>query len=316
MAASEDPSHSNDRILASLKNRFTQAYLEFLSYQLERLNAFNTLFQSERPLLHMLKPKVESLIKSIACDFMKIDIVKANKLNPTDVSQHVPLSETYVGLGATAPLHEIAGRANKEGIDKFPSKNFLIESILQIQSRFDIDAPVHEIVQRLLPSNAAALRITFIKKHLSEIAILKRYHRPRKLDMEWRQHALEPKAKPDLHWDEYWLNIRDITTPTGEAKYPVLMEFVGILASLPFSNASVERIFSQFKLVKTDQKNSLKSTSLVSLLQAKMRMKNEHQTAASLRVDKGMLELAVKMKSCATDDETKELRKELLSKLS
>ena len=62
----------------------------------------------------------------------------------------------------------------------------------------------------------------------------------------------EPKAKPELHWDECSLNIRDTTTPTGEAKYPVLMEFVGFW--LLFSNASVERIFGQLKLVKTDQK--------------------------------------------------------------
>ena len=135
--------------------------------------------------------------------------------------------------------------------------------------------------------------------HLSEITVayLKDTMDLDKLDMEWRQHALEPRAKPDLHWDEYWLNIRNTTTPTSEAKYPVLMKFVGILASLPFSNASVERIFSKLKLVKTDQRNSLKSTSLVASLHAKMRMKNEQQTAASLRVHKGMLELAAKMKS-------------------
>ena len=52
-------------------------------------------------------------------------------------------------------------------------------------------------------------------------------------------------------------------TPTGEDKYPVLMAFVSILASSPFSNPSVEKLFSQFKLVKPDQRNSLKSTSLV-----------------------------------------------------
>ena len=49
---------------------------------------------------------------------MKIDIVKAtppNKLNPTDVSQHVPLSETYVGLGTTAILFTklLAGQPKK-----------------------------------------------------------------------------------------------------------------------------------------------------------------------------------------------------------
>ena len=107
LTANEDPSQSNDGVLTSLQNRFTRAYLEFLSYQLERLNAFNRLFQSERPLLHMLKLKVESLIKSIVCDFMKIDIVMANKLNPTDVSQHVPLCGAHVELGATATLHEV-----------------------------------------------------------------------------------------------------------------------------------------------------------------------------------------------------------------
>ena len=107
LKANEDPSQSNDGVLTSLQNRFTRAYLEFLSYQLERLNAFNRLFQSERPLLHMLKLKEESLIKSIVCDFMKIDIVMANKLNPTDVSQHVPLCGAHVELGATATLHEI-----------------------------------------------------------------------------------------------------------------------------------------------------------------------------------------------------------------
>lgn len=97
MTANQDPSHSNDRILASLQNRFIQADLEFLSYQLERLNAFNRLFQSERPLLHMLKPEVESLIKSIASDFMKIDHVKLTQpkiLDPSNVEQHVPLRQT------------------------------------------------------------------------------------------------------------------------------------------------------------------------------------------------------------------------------
>ena len=76
------------------------------------------------------------------------------------------------------------------------------------------------------------------------------------LDMEWRQHAFENNAKPDLQWSEYWLNIRDAKTSSGELKYQVLIRFVSILASLPFSNVSVERIFSQLKLIKIDQKNS------------------------------------------------------------
>ncbi len=81
LTTNDDPSHTNDCILASLQNRFTQAYLKFLSFQLERLNAFNRLFQSEGPLLHMLKPETEGFIRSIACDFMKIEVVKSTQPN-------------------------------------------------------------------------------------------------------------------------------------------------------------------------------------------------------------------------------------------
>ncbi|XP_028396907.1 uncharacterized protein LOC114520771 [Dendronephthya gigantea] len=89
LVASDDPSNTNDRILASLRNRFVQAYLEFLSFQLERFNGFNRLFQSEFPLLHSLKPEVEKLIKEIASDFMDIPTVKtmqADQIDPTTLN--------------------------------------------------------------------------------------------------------------------------------------------------------------------------------------------------------------------------------------
>ena len=134
------------------------------------------------------------------------------------------------------------------------------------------------------------------------------------LDMEWRQHVFEENAKPDHQWGEYWLNIRDAKTSSGEPKYQALIRFVSILASLPSSNVSVERLFSQLKMIKTDQTNSLKSSSLVSLLQAKIGMKNHHVNAATLTTQE-MLHLVANMKANATDEETKKLRKEFLSKL-
>jgi hypothetical protein len=133
--------------------------------------------------------------------------------------------------------------------------------------------------------------------------------------MEWRLHALEDKTNADLHWDEYWIAIRDAKTPTGDPRYPNLVHFVAILSSLPFTNAAVERVFSQLKLVKTDHRNSLKSMSLVSLLQSKTSLKNHHVTAASLKPSQNLLQLAADMRSNATDEQVKELRKEFLKKI-
>ena len=88
--------------------------------------------------------------------------------------------------------------------------------------------------------------------------------------MEWRQEAFKEKSSADLQWCNYWNMVQDCEMTTGVSKYPNLMKFVGILALLPFPNATYERIFSQLKLVKTDHRSNLKSTSLTSLLRSKM----------------------------------------------
>ena len=93
---------------------------------------------------------------------------------------------------------------------------------------------------------------------------------------------------------------------------PNLIKFFATLSSLPFSNAAVERVFSQLKLVKTDHRNSLKSMSLVSLLQRKLSLKNQGVTAASPQPNKELLKLARDAKSDATDEQVKGLRKEFL----
>lgn len=119
MVANEDPTHGNDRILKSLNNKFTLAYLEFLSYQLQRLNAFNRLFQSERPCLHNRKGEIEGLIKSIASDFLDVQYIKttaAKSIDPTTDKHHVPLNQVYLGLAASATMQEIEAGARNEDV--------------------------------------------------------------------------------------------------------------------------------------------------------------------------------------------------------
>ena len=161
LTGNSDPTHSNDRVIKSLHNKFTFAYLDFLSYQLQRFNAFNRLFQSERPLLQNLKEEVQGLIKSIASDFMAVSYVKETNpkdIDPTKVNHHLPLTQVYVGVAATSTIHEIEARTRKEDVEKFRQdcKNFLVEGILQIKKRFDLDAGIHDIVQCISPAKAAA----------------------------------------------------------------------------------------------------------------------------------------------------------------
>ena len=50
--ALDDPLHTSDAILSSLHNKFTEAYLEFMDFNLGRFVTFNLLFQSEMPQLY------------------------------------------------------------------------------------------------------------------------------------------------------------------------------------------------------------------------------------------------------------------------
>ena len=109
LTAAEDPTHSNDRISQSLCNKFKLAYLELLSYPLNRLNSFNRLFQNEKSLLHILRLDVSDLIKSIALDFMDLKYVKSKEAQDIDPESHnVPLENVYVGMAASVTLTEMS----------------------------------------------------------------------------------------------------------------------------------------------------------------------------------------------------------------
>ena len=77
VAEKKDPSYTTKSILQSLSKEYLQAKLEFLSFQLHRLDEFNTLFQSSDPVLHHLRDEVHKLLKSIQSDFTKIEDVKS-----------------------------------------------------------------------------------------------------------------------------------------------------------------------------------------------------------------------------------------------
>ena len=56
---------------------------------------------------------------------------------------------------------------------------------------------------------------------------------------------------------DFWRNVFDLKTVSGDIKYPLLTIVVQFLIILPFGTASVERDFSLVNLIKTKLRNSL-----------------------------------------------------------
>lgn len=83
----EDPDHKDKdahKILHDLKNPFTKAYLQFLSYALNVTNEFNALFQSKSTLIHKLYEMSHSLMKTFCMNFLKDGLL--DRLESVNVS--------------------------------------------------------------------------------------------------------------------------------------------------------------------------------------------------------------------------------------
>lgn len=74
----EDHCDTLESMLITMDDKFTQLYLEFMSYVLGILCEFNRMFQAEKPLLHKLKPEVEKLLKDMCSNYMDVEYVKKN----------------------------------------------------------------------------------------------------------------------------------------------------------------------------------------------------------------------------------------------
>jgi hypothetical protein len=323
-----DPTHTNDAILSGLNNKFIGAYLEFIDFNLGRFVSFNLLFQSEMPQLYQLKPEVEKLIKSICLDFMDVAHVRSTdafKINPSNKEKQLPLDKVYLGILATSTLHIIREECEKDhpSISLFLSqcKDFLVEAVNQIQDRFG-DCQKLDFLSFLSPSIAHDLKIPSLGGLCQKMPLLKEVADLQEVDKEWRDQSLSPNPKlnESLAALEYWKVVFQEKTATGEPAFPNLIKLVKTVLSLPYSNAAVERVFSQLKLIKTDHRASLKRESLLALLTTKMTLlkSNPPQTLRTVTFEpkKEMLTLCRNMKSDADNDEVAELRKNFIKKLN
>ncbi|XP_063635156.1 uncharacterized protein LOC134805887 [Cydia splendana] len=287
MEVFEEPSKTTESILETLNSKIVKIYLEFMSYTLELLNDFNKLFQSEKPLLHSVKPEIEKLIKTMASNFLQFHYVKTTPALTLDYSNprnFLPIEKMYLGVLATTSIKELENDNPSQEIitDIGNLKNnclaFYIEVIHQIKQRFDFTDPVFNIVSILDPREAQSFRVKDLTDVLNRYPVLKDVINEQELHTEWRRHALldhrELDLLPNLDAEDYWKAVFKIENVGGEPMYPNLKKALSLLLVLPFSNACVERVFSQLKLIKTDIRNRLNTDTIAALMATKQHIKS------------------------------------------
>ena len=122
-------------------------------------------------------------------------------------------------------------------------------------------------------------------------------------DLEWRKQGLEePEDVLDGEPSTVFLRKRlNAKAVNGRFKYPNLKKVVACVMSLPFSNASVERVFSLLKLIKTNSRNALKRETLVCLMHANTGMKANNVHTSQVEPTGEFVRLMKSVKSNATE---------------
>ena len=80
----------------------------------------------------------------------------------------------------------------------------------------------------------------------------------------------------DVQTEEFWLRVLKYTDAAGEQVFYELAHFALALLALPFSNAAVERMFSQMNLLKTKLRNRMKQEMLEAIMHIRSHL-NRHE---------------------------------------
>lgn len=308
-----DPTQVNDMIVTALKDKFSRPYLEFLDYNLGKFNSYNTLFQSEAPNFFTLRTETCKLIRSLCSDFMDVSFVKnadISLLTPTHPmfsSTFVPTENIYLGVSASTSVStmRISGAATKEELSQFQKscQSFLIEAVLQIQKRFSLNDKIHDIVACINPRSASTLNPPSLAFLFDELPQLQQFADKKLVDEEWRLHYLDEELSKQLNFMQYWKIVLNRKNDAGLQCYPNLSVVITTLLSLPFSNAAVERFFSQLNITKTSLRSSLKNETLCGLMHGIYYMKRLNVSSYNLDFDDNMLKAMNNVKSDATCSE-------------
>lgn len=74
--------------------------------------------------------------------------------------------------------------------------------------------------------------------------------------------------------EEYWQRVFELKNITETYLFPNLKVVISVLLVLPFANVSVERIFNDLKIIKTEHRNALNTDTISNILFTKQGIKD------------------------------------------
>lgn len=154
--------------------------------------------------------------------------------------------------------------------------NFYVELCQQIRKRFDFNDKLLIFLTNFHPKRALNGSVATIAQAAEIFKNL--VSNVENLNSEWRQlqDVQYLKKFENASFDQFWMEVFQMKNELNEEMFPNLNQLIKGVMCLPHSSASVERVFSQLNLIKTDLRNRLDIKTCNSIILAEQLIDDEN----------------------------------------
>ena len=266
-------------------------YLTFLHPVLIDINRVNKLFQTEKCSPIRLVEDLVVLYRTILLRVMRpttfTSWATTLQYDINNMANHLPINAVYFGT----EFHLLLDQSNLETVEVMNIKerccSYMLELLQEMQKRLPTNIEQLQSLTNLSPSvvlspNKPLLhKISFIQLYRGNIAVI---------DQQWnRLNSVQWPYSDDVDVEKFWINVANHTDASSEKDFFELGKFVLSVLALPFSNAAVERSFSEMNLIKTNQRNRMHQDMLEALLHVRCYMERHNICCSSFKPSLQML---------------------------
>lgn len=295
---------SSEFLCNSLGDKIYKLYFYALDYILHIVNKLNTIFQGDYTTVHTAFRNISEVYVCLLSCYIKGNFLKTAdplSIDPKSTVNFMPLKDMYLGVNVSKEIDRLSADVSlKPGIQSFLQRmqSFLIELCNQLKIRLPLSNLFKEL-QFLDPQHIVYKEFASILNVAKKFPNIIDENNIQIVDDELRQIKFD-KSVSDLlesggsssstilSVDKFWGAVGKIRDANGAIKYPNITNFSKALLSLPMSNASCERIFSQVNLNKTKGRNRFINKHVSAIITTKEGIK-EHGDCILFKATKDMI---------------------------
>lgn len=252
-----------------------KAYLIFLRDNLEMICRTNMLFQSENINPFLLFEDIFMLYKSMLRKIvvpMQLELISDAQLTNFNFEQHIMHIDSIV-YGYDFDI--IAKTMIKDDITdvKFKCRQFLITVCKEIQCRLTQNINILQKIKIFMPESATSQK----KMQITDIVLQFPRFSVEHCQSEWNLISNKVWNETE-NYLQFWSEVYNDKDSAGKQRFENISRLALGLLSLPISNATVERAFSIYNIIKCKLRNRLSIDVAEALMRIRYHLKSKNIT--------------------------------------